>query len=293
MSVIINCFNGEAFVSAAISSVINQSYENIEIIFWDNCSTDKSADIVKSYKDTRIKYYLNESHTKLYEARKFAVEKSSGDFLAFIDVDDIWDKSKIEKQIPLFENKKVGIACSNYWIGRSPSQNSIFRRKLAIQDLEEGYVFNKLLKNYFVGLLTLVIRREAYCSLDYGFDPRFNLIGDFDLVIRLAKRWELRCIDEPLAFYRVHPNSLSSRFPFDEVNEKEAWLSEMTDSNILDRNAADSARAAIAYSKVLAYLLSGERRKASLELRFIPFGTRKLKAIILLVFPTVLLKRLV
>ena len=76
VSIIINCFNGEKYLHEALDSVITQTYNNWEIIFWDNQSIDKSAEIFKSYKDSRLKYYCAPSHTSiLYEARNYALEK--------------------------------------------------------------------------------------------------------------------------------------------------------------------------------------------------------------------------
>ena len=84
VSIIINCFNGEKYLREAINSVIAQSYENWEIIFWDNKSTDKSAKIFQSYNDKRLRYFLAPFHTELlYEARNYALEKTAGDFIAF------------------------------------------------------------------------------------------------------------------------------------------------------------------------------------------------------------------
>ena len=91
VSVIMNCFNGEEYLREAVNSIIKQNYENWEIIFWDNQSTDKSAEIFKSYKDSRLKYYYAPSHSNiLYEARNYALKKPNGDFIAFLDVDDWW-----------------------------------------------------------------------------------------------------------------------------------------------------------------------------------------------------------
>ena len=104
VSVIVNCFNGEKYLKEALASVLNQSYENWEIIFWDNQSNDKSSIIFKSYKDKRFKYYYASQHTLLYDARNQAIEKSSGDFIAFLDTDDFWEKNKLELQMPFFED---------------------------------------------------------------------------------------------------------------------------------------------------------------------------------------------
>ena len=111
-----NCYNGEKFLHEALDSIINQTYKNWELIFWDNQSTDNSANIVLSYNDHRIKYFFSKSHTLLYKARNLAIEKSQGGYLAFLDVDDYWDSTKLEIQMLVFsKNPEVAIVYSNLY----------------------------------------------------------------------------------------------------------------------------------------------------------------------------------
>ena len=81
VSIIMNCYNGEVYLKESIESVLSQTYENWELIFWDNKSEDKSEKIFKSYNEKRFKYYYASQHTILYEARNFAIEKISGEFI--------------------------------------------------------------------------------------------------------------------------------------------------------------------------------------------------------------------
>ena len=78
VSVIMNCYDGEKYLTEAIDSVLAQTYQNWEIVFWDNQSTDRSAEIIKSYTDPRVKYFYAPKHTWLYEERNYAIEKASG-----------------------------------------------------------------------------------------------------------------------------------------------------------------------------------------------------------------------
>ena len=113
VSVIMNCYNGESFLHESIKSVLFQTYENWELIFWDNRSNDKSAEIFKSYNDKRFKYYYTSKHTLLSEARNEAIKRASGEFIAFLDTDDFWEKDKLELQMPLFDDLKVGVVYGN------------------------------------------------------------------------------------------------------------------------------------------------------------------------------------
>ena len=116
VSVIMNCFNWEKYLLKATDSVLKQKYQNWELIFWDNKSTDSSEKIFKSIKDKRFKYFLADKHTSLYKARNLAIEKANGIYLSFLDTDDYWLPDKIKEQIDLINKKNVGVVYSNLWI---------------------------------------------------------------------------------------------------------------------------------------------------------------------------------
>ena len=116
VSVVMKCYNGETYLYESIKSVLSQTYENWELIFWDNQSTDSSAEIFKSFRDKRFRYFYANGHTPLYKARNLAIEKSKGDFIAFLDTDDLWSKEKLKLQMLYFNNPEVGVVFSNLWM---------------------------------------------------------------------------------------------------------------------------------------------------------------------------------
>ena len=106
ISIVINCFNSDEYLKIAIDSAINQTYENWEIIFWDNQSTDESANIVKSYDDERINYFYAPVHTPLGGARNLAIEKAKGEWVCILDCDDIWHKNKLQAAFDKLDSYK-------------------------------------------------------------------------------------------------------------------------------------------------------------------------------------------
>ena len=206
INIVMNCYNGEYYLKKSLESILSQTFKNWELIFWDNCSTDRSAEIFHKYKDPRLHYFKSEKHTSQYEARKNAMLKTKRELVAFLDVDDWWDKNKLEKQVKLFDNKRVGFSCSNYWI---VNQNKNFKKNIVFKKIPGGQVLSKLLKKNFIGMSTLMIRRKSYFELKYGFDSRFEIVGDYDLVLRLSIKNELGALQEPLSYYRWHDNNLS------------------------------------------------------------------------------------
>ena len=204
VSVIMNAYNGELFIKESIQSVIDQTYDNWEIILWDNCSEDRTAEVVKSFNEIRIKYLLSATSTPLGEARNLAIKESQGEYLAFLDCDDLWLPSKLEKQILLFEDSEVGLVISDtIFFNQKGNEKQIYKTKKP----PIGYVFKALLSEYFISLETVIVRRQALDSLDHLFDNRFQVIEEFDLFLRLSLSWKLDFVDEVLARWRVHESS--------------------------------------------------------------------------------------
>ena len=116
VSVIVNCHNGEKYLKECIKSIINQTYKNLEIIFYENFSNDKSVLIVRKFKDKRIKIFRSKSFLSLYDARNKAINFSTGKYIAFLDTDDWWLKNKIKKKINfLKKNDEFKIICTRCW----------------------------------------------------------------------------------------------------------------------------------------------------------------------------------
>ena len=221
VSVIMNCFNGEKYLKEAIDSVYDQTYKNYEIIFWDNASTDNSGMIARSY-DNKLKYFKDKKTCPLGNARNKALQKASGEYIAFLDCDDLWLPKKLEKQLPLFyNNNKVAIVCSNTYLFNEDGYSCLQNKRKP----KTGNVFEDLLLNYFINISTTIIRKNALDNLDQWFDSRFDHIEEYDLFLRLAYTWQLDYLDEPLSKYRFHKESQSYLYPERAPAETEIMLS--------------------------------------------------------------------
>jgi len=221
VSIIVNCYNGETYLADSIKSVLFQSYKNFEIIFWDNQSKDNSASIYKSFRDKRLKYYYAKKHTGLYEARNLAVKKAKGKFISFLDVDDLWVKNKLSLQIRKFNNTKVKLVYSNYYI---LNQFTSLKKIAYKKKLPEGRIFKYLLKNYFIGICTVVLKKEIFSKYKKTFNKNYNIIGDFDLFIRLSVNFDFASVQSPLSIYRIHNKSFSNNNYQMHINELKSWI---------------------------------------------------------------------
>ena len=127
VSVIINCHNGEKYLDKTIKSVLGQNYKHWEIIFFDNNSTDKSSFLLKKYKDRRIKYFKSQKKHSLYKARNLAVGKSKGELISFLDADDWWVKSKLNKQVKVFlKDQTIDVLYSNIYLYNEKKKKNFF-----------------------------------------------------------------------------------------------------------------------------------------------------------------------
>ena len=287
VSIILNCYNGEKYLQQALNSIEKQSYKNWELIFWDNRSTDNSKNIFKSFKNKKFKYYFSKKHTSLYKARNLAIKKSRGQFISFIDVDDLWEKNKLKDQVKLFlRNKHVSLIYSNLWI----QNENLKKRKLYWKkDLPSGIIYKKIIKDYCIGIITVMIKKNIL-SKKNAFDPKYNVIGDFDLFTRLAKKNKFMAVQAPLATYRVHGENLSIKNRIKEIDELKDWLRN-------NKYKLQSFEKKIIQNKIdirhFLYLKLKGKFIASLKL-FLnkPFLNKKLKNFILLLIPSILLNKL-
>ena len=289
VSIIINCFNGEKYLHQSLESVISQRYKNWEIIFWDNQSTDSSSKIFKKYKDSRFKYFLATKHSKfLYEARNYAIEKAQGDFIALLDVDDWWLPDKLEKQIPLFDDANVGLVYGNLWY---QIQNKNKKKIIKNKSLPTGDILTDLLDDYVIRTATMVIRKKSLERLKYKFDNNFHIMGDFDLNLRIAAKWHVDCVQDPIAFVRIHGKNETILKKEKQIEEFKIWYNKMKNDSIISSNKNfKKIPLKINYIETMHTILSDTFGKNFLKVYKYPLSLDKIKLISALLLPKFILR---
>ncbi len=219
VSIIMNCHNGGGFLNQSVKSILNQSYKNWELVFYDNCSNDNSKQIIKKFKDKRIKYFDSKIFLNLYHARNEAIKNAKGEFVTFLDTDDWWEKTKLQEQMNfLKKNKNIKILYTNCFIYYQNTK----KKRLLLNKLYSGMIAEELLKNYFITILTVIIKKDIF--KDNKFNKRYNIIGDFDFFTRLSLKYPIYCIDKPLAYFRAHNNNYSKLKKDDYISELKYWI---------------------------------------------------------------------
>lgn len=286
VSVIMNCYNGQTYLADAIKSVLLQTYNNFEVIFWDNQSQDNSASIYKSFKDKRLKYYYAKKHTSLYQARNLALKKSRGKLIAFLDTDDVWFKDKLSSQIKQIKNKKSALVYSNYYILNQVTG----LKKIAYKDkLPEGIIYKELLKNYFLGIGTVLIKKDIFLKGKNFFNTRFNIIGDFDFFTRLSKNNYFSCLQRPLSIYRIHKESFSNKNYQMHINELKFWLKK---EKFLDESLIFSVRQKIFYMEIILNIFNKKYIESLKMFKQIESVKKRIKLLIFLLIPNFIFKKL-
>lgn len=203
VSVIVNCYNGEAYLGEALESVAGQTYRNWEVVFWDNASTDRSGEIARSF-GPKVKYHRAQQTIPLGAARNRALSEAHGDLIAFLDADDLWEPEKLELQVPLFRNPEVGLVyCDVTSFNDRGEQRAVSDRKTYFR----GSRFPELLAEYPLYMSSVVLRREALERGGLQFNERFEMVEEADLFLRVAYDWHIDYVPEVLAHWRVHAGS--------------------------------------------------------------------------------------
>lgn len=223
-----NSHNGEKFIERSIRSILNQTYKNWELIFWDNKSNDNSLKIINQFNDDRIKYFYSKNYDKLYKARNLALKKAKGEFIAFLDVDDTWEKNKLQIQSDDIIKNKADISFSNYWELKK-NKKKIFKKSLTAKNIN-----NQILNNYPIGILTVLIKSDVFFKKNFFFDESYEIIGDFDFFFRLSTKVKFSCVNLPLATYFIHSNNLSIKKLDLEIEEFNNWI--LNNNQILINN---------------------------------------------------------
>ncbi len=216
ISVIIPAYNAETFLAKTLESVLSQTYQNIEILVVDDGSTDKTAEIVKSFarKDNRISL-LQQSNAGVAAARNLAIEKSRGEYIAPIDADDIWYPQNLEKQVKCLNSSAPSVGIVYSWSVDINEQDLLTGG--FYNSTIEGEVYTALVYKYFIGnASSSLIRRICFEKIG-GYNCKLkaeNAQGceDWELHLRIAENYQFKVVSEYLVGYRQITSSMSCNF---------------------------------------------------------------------------------
>jgi glycosyltransferase involved in cell wall biosynthesis len=208
VSVVIPTYNRPQFVRSAITSVLNQTFQDFEIIVVDDASTDNTPEVVSGFNDTKIKYIRHEINKGGSAARNTGIRTSSAEYIAFLDDDDEWLPDKLKKQVELLNisSPNVGGVYTGFFKINKAS-GKIIGQSIP---LGEGGFIDDLIEDNRIGTTsTHLLRRECFEKVGL-FDENLPSSQDFDMWVRLSKEFHFEFIKEPLVKYSFHEKRIST-----------------------------------------------------------------------------------
>ncbi|ASJ01661.1 glycosyltransferase [Thermococcus gorgonarius] len=205
VSVIIPTYNRDALLKRAIESVLNQSFDDFEVLVIDGARSESTRELVRSLGDGRIRY-IPQKGRGIANARNLGVLKARGEFIAFLDDDDRWREDKLERQLELFRElpESYGLiytAFTYYYLEKN--------RVLGIKHPKaSGNVYKYLLKDNITGTSTIIVKRDCFKKAGL-FRESFVTCEDWDMWLRMSRICLFGAIGEPLVDYSVHPGQFS------------------------------------------------------------------------------------
>jgi glycosyltransferase involved in cell wall biosynthesis len=277
ISVIIPIYNAERYLSETIESVMAQTYSDWEIVAVDDGSTDKTPEILKDYEKKLSKKLcvITQKNSGVSIARNTAIAAARGEYIAFLDHDDLWLPEKLEKQVKLLDsNKKLGLVYSDsYAIDGKGSlkkgtllSGRLFRLHARMR---RGNVFNELFYVNFIPILTAIVRKNVFNKVGM-FDSKYKIAEEYDLFLKIAEQYPIDFIEKPLAKYRIHRGNVSKNIELrvkEDLQISEYWLNKKPE---LKRKLKDKIRLKHArlYGRlIILYLRDHKFKKMTKEIK--------------------------
>jgi teichuronic acid biosynthesis glycosyltransferase TuaG len=204
VSIITPVFNTEQYLRDCIESVLNQTYKNWELILIDDCSRDRSSIICKDYadSDSRIKYLKNDVNLGVSKSRNLAIQSSHGEWIAFLDSDDLWEINKLELQMQKASTTSGEFIYGGYY--QILECGKIHRKVNTFESID----FEGMLRGSDIGCLTVLIKKNLLMKNQFQDVVHEDFLLWLDILKQSCPR--AYSVDKPLARYRLRPNSRSA-----------------------------------------------------------------------------------
>ena len=265
VTVIVNVYNGEATLAEAIDSVLAQSFSDWELLIWDDCSTDNSAGIVHRYTDARLCYIRSDIQVSLGQARQSAINLAQGEWIAFLDQDDLWLLDKLERQLELARSKRHAALIYGRTVRFYPSGNERdYDQAHEYTPLPEGDIFNSLfVDSCYIAMSSAMFRRSAVAAIG-GIPAEISIIPDYYLYTAVARNFPAAAVQQVMCRYRMHSGNTSQSNAVSVHQEAlrlmEMWRDDVAPDIIAKCKRHHSTQLALAEMRSAATFFKGLRR---------------------------------
>ncbi len=228
VSVVCPAFNCEKYLSKTLDSILNQTVRDLEVLVVDDGSTDSTVKIARDYaeKDNRVKVFHNQANQGAAYSRNLAIANATGEFVAFLDGDDLWLPTKLEEQIAFMKNNRCDFSYTAYeTINESGKQIGRLRTG------PKKVTHRGFLHYNYIGCLTVMYRRSI-CP-DLSIPDNIDRRNDYALWLKLSERCDCYFLNKTLSFYRIHGDSLSSGNEFALLKKNTLMFKKLYSCNTL------------------------------------------------------------
>jgi glycosyltransferase involved in cell wall biosynthesis len=209
VTVIIPTHNRAHLLGRAIRSVLSQTFVDFELLVVDDASADATHEVVEGFHDSRIRYIRHETNGGESESRNTGVRNAQSEYIAYLDDDDEWLPEKLEKQVAVLD--RCPSATGLVFTAMNYVELGTGRKLYRPTPFHRGFVLEHLLEANFLAGPTALVRMECFRAVGM-YDPRIRFAPDWEMWIRMARRFEFEVIPEPLYNYSIHPNQLTANY---------------------------------------------------------------------------------
>jgi alpha-1,3-rhamnosyltransferase len=219
ISVCVICYNHAPYLEDLFTSILNQTYRNLELIFVDDCSPDNSFEVAKSFEQKlsealpRVVIERNKVNSGMHLTGQVAADLATGDYICNMDGDDYYLPDRMQKCLDFLEtHKDIDAVHSDYVCVRDGVADEVtYWSTQTLISPAQGWSYEKLLVANLIGHLTLMVRAECYRKsfMRYWYQERGYMMTDYPSILRISKQTPFGFIDEPLACYRILAHSAS------------------------------------------------------------------------------------
>lgn len=201
VSIVMPSYNSEKYIKDSIQSVLDQTYINWELLIVDDCSSDKTVDIIKSFKDERIKFFQNDKNSGAAVSRNKALREAKGKWIAFLDSDDMWLPTKLEEQLEFMISNNYSFSYTDYRV----YNDGVLSNKIITAP--KKVTFRKIKHYCYVATLTVVYNHERVGLIQISNIKKNN---DYAMWLKALKKVDGYRLCNSLSIYNKHPDSISS-----------------------------------------------------------------------------------
>jgi len=220
VSVVLTCYKYAQFLPFALDSVLGQTYGNVEAVMVNDGSPDNTDEVMQRYlSDPRVKY-INQKNAGQAVAKNNGIRNATGEYIAFLDADDIWALDKLEKQMPLFADPEVGVVFGRVSYIDDKNEPVYFKEDGSRVFLkpQQGWITQALLLDNFVPFSGCVVRRECFDKVGL-LDESYRMGIDWDIWLRMSVYYKFAMVDSVVLRYRVgHAGQMSKNLDQREID---------------------------------------------------------------------------